>query len=172
MPKPIPNSKPATDDAPTSASSWKKASSGGPLVVPSGHTALVRPVGLQVLVASKKIPNSLMKFVSEALNAGKTPSMDSLNLDDENTLIDMMNFMDRVVIDCVIEPKVHPIPAEDEEGNPGPRDENLLYVDEVDQDDKAFIFQFALGGTRDLEQFREESAAVVGTLPNVSGGQG
>lgn len=46
----------------------------------------------------------------------------------------------------------------------GPRDEDTLYADQVVLDDKMFIFQFAVGGTADVEQFREELSSGVGDL--------
>jgi len=44
------------------------------------------------------------------------------------------------------------------------RDPDILYADQVDMDDKLFIFQWALGGTRDLERFREQQQKSVGDL--------
>lgn len=38
------------------------------------------------------------------------------------------------------------------------RDPELLYVDEVSIEDRVFIMNFAVGGTRDLERFRGEHA--------------
>lgn len=160
--------KPATPEVtvPTPATAWKKSKGGGgPLSVPSGNVALVSPIGLQTLVASGKIPNSLMKFVNEALSTGKAPSVDKLDLNDQKTLQDMMNFMDEIVVSCVEEPRVYATPPEG-----SPREEDRLYVDEVDFEDKSFIFQFALGGTRDLEAFRAESAAYVADVQNGSNG--
>lgn len=45
------------------------------------------------------------------------------------------------------------------------RDPEALYIDEVEMDDKMFIFGWAVGGTADLERFREESAAVLADVP-------
>ena len=61
----------------------------------------------------------------------------------------------------VVEPPVSPIPPEVEVNgvlSPGLRDPDVLYVDEVDIEDRMFILNFALGGTRNLERFREELA--------------
>lgn len=46
----------------------------------------------------------------------------------------------------------------------GPRDPEVLYADQVDWNDKVFIFQWCLGGTRDLEKFRSELDASMGTV--------
>jgi hypothetical protein len=40
----------------------------------------------------------------------------------------------------------------------------LAYVDWVDMEDKIFLFNFAVGGTRDIERFREEQAQSVADL--------
>jgi hypothetical protein len=41
------------------------------------------------------------------------------------------------------------------------RDADTMYADEVDFNDKVFIFNFAVGGTRDLERFRSEHGEFV-----------
>ena len=134
----------------TSAQAWKKAASEGtPLTVPSNNTCLVRTPGMEVFVRKGLIPNSLMPIVQEAMAKGKAPK--SLDMPADPKMLDeMMDLMDAVTIYCVLEPKVSPTPAEG-----AIRDEETLYVDEVDFNDKLFIFQFAVGGTSDLEKFRE-----------------
>jgi hypothetical protein len=44
------------------------------------------------------------------------------------------------------------------------RDADKTYADSIDEMDKAFIFQFVVGGTADLAQFRKEYAETVGGL--------
>jgi len=142
---------------PTSAAQWKKASAGVPLEVPSGNTALVRNPGMQVFLRKGLVPNSLMPLVRKGMT-GKEPE---IKLDDinEDQLEAMLDLFDAITCYCVIEPKVLPVPAEGEE-----RDPEALYVDEVDFEDKQFIFQWAVGGTRDLEQFRKEQSNAVERL--------
>lgn len=48
-----------------------------------------------------------------------------------------------------------------------PRDPNKLYADQVDMMDKMFIFNWAMGGTANLIQFREEYAELMGGLSAV-----
>lgn len=45
----------------------------------------------------------------------------------------------------------------------------VIYVDEVDLDDKMFVFNYAVGGTRDLERFRSEQSARLGDLSDGAG---
>lgn len=142
---------------PTPANQWKKASAGTPLQVPSGNTALVRNSGMQVFLTKGLIPNSLLPIVRKAMS-GKEPE---INLDDitEDQLADMVTLFDAITVHCVVEPAVLPVPADGEV-----RDSEALYVDDVDFDDKMFIFQWVVGGTRDLEQFRKEQAASMESL--------
>jgi hypothetical protein len=166
--------KKAREDAPevSTASGWKKNVQGYPLDVPSGNVALVRPVGMQAFLVQGIVPNSLREIAMEAITKKKAPqlSMDEL---EPGQLEDMLAMFDGVCVYCVLKPRVAPIPhftqddfdndvcSEDEVGQAIPfgdprRDEDKLFVDEVDMEDKAFIFQFACGGTRSVEQFREE----------------
>lgn len=54
----------------------------------------------------------------------------------------------------------------------GPRDPNVLYTDQVDWNDKVFIFQWCLGGTKDLEQFRQQLESGVVALSDRQDVQG
>lgn len=169
---------------PTTASAWKaKAAEGYELIVPSGNVALVRPVGMQAFLDKGLIPNSLREIAMEAIKGKKAPEIKTENLDSEQ-IQNMMQLFDSVTVYCVLQPEVLPVPlwtAEDHEdghcteeqvGQPVPykqREEvDALWVDDVDMEDKQFIFQFACGGTRSVEQFREEYER---SLERVSGGQ-
>lgn len=174
----------------SSAKTWKQSTlEGMELPVPSGHTCRVRrPQGMQVFIEKGVIPNSLMPIVEEALT-GKKPDLDALAREamaDPSKLRAITELQDAVVVDVVMEPTVAPIPTftaqdvedgnctEEEVGTLIPfgheaRDDEVLYVDEVDAEDKAFIFQFAVGGTKDIERFRERSAERLAGLEAVPG---
>lgn len=147
---------PPKKSTPSTASSWKKSAKGMPLEVPSGNTALVRNIGLQALVKQGEIPNLLLPIVQQAMQQQKEPSkaqmqeMAATMAQDPAQLLQLVEFVDSIVLQCVIEPKVSPVPE-----NELDRDEDTLYVDEVDWEDKLFISQWVMGGTRDLESFRE-----------------
>lgn len=113
--------------------------------------------------------------------------MQSLTADlDEAGLLDMMASMDRIVARVVVEPPIvwHRRPTLGPKGDAGemiplmdskgrevlediPEDErrdDVVYTDEVDQIDKNFIFQVAVGGSTNLARFRQEQAAVMDAL--------
>jgi hypothetical protein len=164
-----------TDQKPvTSVSQWKQKSplKPIPLELPSGNTCLVRPVGMDAFLKQGLIPNSLLGIVSKALAAGEAGKAGDLDmgefmseaLQDPEKLRSIFDVADAATVYCVLEPRVEPIPEEDPAGGVAVRDPEKLYVDEIDLDDKLFIFNFAVGGTRDLEAFRQATTSGVGSM--------
>lgn len=148
----------------TSAKEWKgKLQKDLPL--PSGNTCLVKRVSLDTLLRTGKVPNSLMDIMKGAI-AGRGPTVDTLKEATPEQVMDMIAMMDVVVVACVIEPKVYEVPTDDEQ-----RDDEKLYIDEVDEQDKHFIFAWALGGPSDFKKFLDGQAEVVGALQASNGSE-
>jgi hypothetical protein len=146
---------------PTTAKQWKARQAERPtepLELPSGNVALVRPVGMPALIKAGVIPNSLLGVVQKAIRDKRPPDMKSVDWD-EQTQLDAIRLFEQCAVFCVVEPKVETPPDDPDE-----RDPDVLYADDVEIDDLIFIFQFAVGGTRDLEQFRGEQAAAVAAV--------
>ena len=146
----------------TSVSEWKKNSN--PLMeLPSGMTVkvMLRP-NMQIFMKAGIIPNSLMSIIQSAIKSGTAPDVSEMSIDEEK-MDDMFRMMDNIVCFVVQEPEIQPTPQDDE-----PRDEETLYVDELELTDRQFIFQWAVGGTRDLERFRSEQQR---GLDGIRGGQ-
>lgn len=154
---------PKKDTSPTSVKEWKKATVGHELRLPSGNVCLARRPGMQAFITNGTIPNSLMPMVNKFLNEGKAPKSTKDVLGGEELtpelIADMYRMFNDVVLDVVIEPKVSNPPNSEED-----RDDDVLYIDEVDDEDKSFIFNWAVGGTSDLEKFRSEQAALMGSV--------
>lgn len=160
--------KPSRETRATSADEWKKDAENIGLVdleVPSGKVCQVKPIGMDAFLSAGLIPNSLMAIV----RAGMTATDDREQVVDElmedvngEQLVDMMRMFDAVTCHVVIQPEVHPVPERESD-----RRHDLLYVDEVDVNDKFFIFNFAVGGTRDLERFRQQQEGSVGPVRDV-----
>lgn len=162
---------------PTTASSWKKATVEGTLlVVPSGNTIRVRAPGMSTFMEQGIIPNSLMPFIKETMGKGvvaetpeaKEKAAEEL-MDNPENLEKIIELANAVAVFCAIEPRILPIPLDEEEEvipiGDKRRDDEVLYADEVGFDDKMFIFSFAVGGPASLEKFREELAPYVGDVP-------
>ena len=161
--RPVPTTVQGASGSPTSASTWKKKTVGGTLIsVPSGNTALVRAPGMQVFLENGVIPNALMPIIRDAMNKGTAPKEEDMTemLSDPEKLKDLIELANSVAVYCCIDPKVEAVPT-DEAGVVIPmgdprRDDEILYIDEVDFNDKMYIFNFAVGGPADLAQFRTE----------------
>jgi hypothetical protein len=170
---------------PTAAADWKGRIQvdGTDLVLPSGNVARVKPVSPTVFLSSGIIPDPLTAMIRQAIHSkqGLPPSKLEKMLSEPTQLRSTMEMFDRVLAEAVLMPHVEMPPTctecgeynvemqhgeDTHEYEEGPRDPQVLYADEVDLQDKIFIFQWCLGGTRDLEQFRQEQQATVGTLSN------
>lgn len=179
---------PNTGEA-TSASNWRKSVQTTDLRVPSGNICKAKkPSGLGHFLKAGSVPNSLMPIIQKHMNDKIEVDLEKLGkevLDDPAKIADMLVMMDTVVLATVEQPVVLPVPKFTERdaqagvippgmdiGDVVPeslRDPDCLYVDEVDMEDKTFIFQWAMGGTRDLERFREQQTQGLEALPTVEG---
>lgn len=164
----------------TSVSSWRKPPH--PLPVPSGNKALVRPIGISFFISTGQMPASLMTIFQDAVKAGQqgkpAPEIDTDDFDAEK-MADLMKLVDSVCVEAVIAPNVVAAPkTTGHEIIPIPQREVLedaLWVDEVDIEDKMHIFQFVLGGAREMMPFREgedSSVADVGAVEGVEDSPG
>jgi len=174
----------------TDARSWKKdkEEKDFELKVPSGHTCLVRRPGPEIFVRQGMIPNSLMAIIMPLLDDAKaegakgdvSPIPDSALAEMQNELVndpskfaDMVTMVDNITLACVIAPPLAPTSrrAEIQMDSALTTDEkeeltqNTLFIDDVDFEDKMFIFQYVVGGTADLERFRLGTEQVVAAGP-------
>lgn len=160
--------KPREEDVlepPTPASSWKKKGSEGILIrVPSGNVARIRTPGIEVFVTQGTIPNGLMPMITASMKRGGPPKDDDLAkmLEDKEMLQQIIDLSSAVTVHCCLDPVVLPVPEEGVE-----RDPDALYVDEVDFNDRMYIFGVAVGGTSNLEQFHRQQAALMESVPNI-----
>lgn len=137
------------------------------LTCPSGQVCQVRNPGPQGLIAAGVIHSldALTGIVQNELipSAEGAPKIDVEKLlKNSEAIASMMHTIDRVVVHCVVQPKVEMTPSD-----VTLRKEGVIYADMIDLEDRTFIMQFAMGGTRDLERFREESAKVMGSVDTV-----
>lgn len=167
---------PPNTSTPTTASEWKQ-NQGTDLPLPSGNVAKVRNPGIRYFLAAGIIPNAfkttILKSLNQARAGGKvkdaTPELADM-LQDEDNFEAMLAMLDKVLVEVVIEPDVTlGYQVNEESGKEeliplSERDRETLYSDEVDFEDKIFIFNFACGGSRDIERFRQRQDAVLENL--------
>lgn len=145
----------------TPISAWKQSAEAHIVEVPSGNTCRALRQGMQAFVKAGVVPNSLLPVVMQAIKSGAVPNLDKIEKDPQKVM-DAVRLMDAVTVHILVEPRVLPVPPQEdvksEFYDPDfERDEDALYVDQVDFTDKVFLFQWACGGTSDLERFRSQS---------------
>ena len=169
--------------APTvsSAAQWKKSvNEGFDLAVPSGQTCRAKRPGLKVFIKEGLVPNNLKPLIEGAMNEGEAPKNNAevAKAMEGTDLEEIMDLVDQVTLYCVLEPEIEPVPVYDEgdtddpeligtevpQGSRGDDENERIFVDEVDFGDKMFLFNWAVGGTADVEQFREEQKEMLGAF--------
>ena len=163
------------------------------LTLPSGQTCYARRIGIEGMIEAGLLSegDSLMAIVDEKHvkrareNAGKNPKVQEVS--DQAQAMEIMRnpemlkkiifFVDRTLPVIVTEPSIRPpfkilAPAttpgvlpDTEMILPDDREEGCVYTDQVGLEDKMYLFQYCVGGTRDVETFRAQSdAAVAGVV--------
>lgn len=154
------------DSKATKANAWKGKTTAVDLTLPSGNVCLAKRPGMDTMMAHGKVPNTLMPVIQDAIKKAKggkdvtTADLDLASLyDDPEKMASILDFQNAVVLATVIEPPLLPVPAAESE-----RDEDLLYIDEIDVLDRSFLFQWAMGGSADLERFRSGLAEALADI--------
>lgn len=140
------------------------------LALPSGAVCLAIRPGAQGLMKMGLL-DSLDQLTSlvqvdhiDSKDPRKATKVDIQQLrQDPKKLLEGMEMMDKVIAHVVQEPKVF-LDEHDDKGKVKARRVGVIYADMVDEEDKAFIFQWCMGGTADLEKFRAESAELLGGI--------
>lgn len=178
---------------PTPASAWKgrEEFEGFDLPLPSGNVARVRRITPTAFLNGGTIPDSLTDIIRRAIHTKKGLNPKDLDkiAEDPSQLASALEMLDKTLCRVIVQPEVQMPPACDvavpdgycgEYANTpvhetpsrsghhtyheGTRDGNILYADQVDLEDKMFVFQWAVGGTADYEQFRQEQQASLESL--------
>lgn len=178
--------------AATTAKDWKSSAAspaGKDLELPSGNVCLARPIPPEAFLKTGFIPDPLSKIITEAVNSkkGLPPSKVEEISGDPEKLSAAMETFDRVLVYSVVQPVVNMPPKCAREGcsfrlmdgggihmdvnvegyhrfEEPERDEDVLYADMVDLEDKIFVFNWCVGGTADVESFRTELQGYVGDV--------
>lgn len=156
---------------------WGSAGAYEDLVVPSGQRCLVRRPGVEALLKagvlhktdmlSKIVQAEHVDRVKPKPKSGKPagdfddPMLELLK--DDQLVDDLVHTIDRIVCHVVVKPTVVMTPSD-----PTSRVDGTIYADMIDLDDRIFIMNHAVGGQRDLKQFRPGSEEPVGSVGSES----
>lgn len=156
----------------SSATDFKKKKEGKVLTLPSGLKMRCRRVNLaSFLQNDDDVPNPLLPIIQESLAKGQEADLEKIVGSPEQgvdieLVTDMLAMVDNMVVSIALEPKVYPVPEDGEE------DEDLVYTSDIDEEDKMFLFQWAIGGTEDIAAFRKEAEEGMASLAQIQSGGG
>jgi hypothetical protein len=150
---------------PTPASEWRQPRQEGFVIqLPSGRSARIRPVALDVLIASGEIPNLLLPIASEILwvdSARRFDTDDPVEFKERGlgeAVPDYFKLISMVVPAALLEPRVAPEGQE-------PADDEITLAD-IDSVDKVTIFQLAVQPVEVLRQFHGKPFGSLGRVSN------
>jgi len=83
-------------------------------------------------------------------------------LRDQDKFQRVLGIMDKILMASVVAPKIISVPEDGED-----RDPESVYPDMVSEEDKVYIANFTMGGTKDLERFRRELKSAVDSMDDV-----
>lgn len=140
---------------PTSAAAWRKPREEGFLItLPSGNVARLRPVALDVLITSGKLPDMLTPIAAKTLwveedvtAVGEIPEL-------AKGFAELVNF---VLPAAFLEPVVIA------DGEPGAGE---IHIEDIDFSDKVAVFNLVTSGAASLGKFREQQTRSLDTVPD------
>jgi len=134
------------------------------LTCPSGQTCQVRRPGVEGLIELGLLDkvDALTGLVDQKhiarVDGRKAVDVEAL-AKDKKSLMQVVDTVNQIVVHVVNQPEIHPVPKKGQE-----RDPEKVYVDDIDLEDKMFIFQYTVGGSSDLEKFREQPKQNAGSV--------
>lgn len=160
--QPLPNEADTDPNDRYAATTWGSSSDGlEDLTVPSGQLCLVRRPGVQGLIQAGVLHDmDSLTAIVEDKHVGRAAGKKSVDvralLQNTAALDNVMRLADRIICYVVVKPTVV-MPPDDVTL----RRQGVIYADMVDIEDKMFIVNYAVGGTRSLERFRGELQDVI-----------
>ena len=150
---------------------WKKKKKDTFEIEFPDQVILVRRLGMKQIIKAGLIID-LDTFTGQLLPQGTKsgdaePDPNSIILEamkDEKKFDEFEQTVDKVVMMCVIAPKIHPALPEDYD-----RDESKMYIDEIEIEDKLTIFGHVFAGMGDMSRFPGEPSGDLEPVAEVSG---
>lgn len=155
------------------------------LTTPSGQTCQAKRLGMVGIVEAGLLgdADTLTAFVDskhvKRVRGGKGADRDEINvaslMKDPDELKKVIMLVDRATPHIVMDPVVRLHFTDEKDGSTlripdADREAGVVYTDQIGFEDKMYLFNWAVGGTADVERFRSESSdavAGVGDVPRV-----
>lgn len=143
-----------TQLTPTPGAAWRKPREVGETVrLPSGNIATLRPVALDQLMLSGKIPDLLTPIAAKSL---WTETDTSSIADQVETAKGFAELVNLIVPAAMLAPRIVEVAEADDE----------ITLADIEFSDKIAIFQLATGGATVLKSFREQQEERLAASPH------
>lgn len=161
---------------PTSAAEWRTRQA-TTVELPSGARAVLRRIGMDKFLEEGFLPDALRKTMAHEISSASRRPSSFPNLTKDlkpEELGEWMDTLDRIAARVFHTPEVRwhrrVVEVEGEKKSVEILEEDrdydrFLYTDEIGVEDKQFVFQYAVGGSADLERFRAQTRALVAAVP-------
>lgn len=166
---------------------------GMPVKLPSGNVCRIRrTMDMMTMLQAGKIPNPLAKIINEMIESGGSDfTKAAQEAEDPEAVRQLFDMLNQTIAKAFVEPKVSSPPSR-EKGEPWVeylarialpvREEGetkaafdkrywkswhkkgTLCANDIDMQDKLYVFAVAQGAAADLARFREESESAMGAL--------
>lgn len=152
------------------ATAWGSAPVPFEVELPSGQRCLVRKLQMEDVIRLNLI-DALDTFSPQLMSDDKPEQPKTIKetmglMGDPDKLDRLMESMDKVVVVCVVKPKVFHLPNPGEE-----RVEGRAYIDYIGFEDKMTLFGEVFEGMSEAERFREEPTDGMGDVAAVEGSE-
>lgn len=142
---------------PTSAEQFKQEREarevGKAITLPSGKVVKVKKLSITFMVKNKMFPPDLVNLMMRFQN----PTTAGIRNQDEAEKI--IQAMEIIIKACMLEPRVVDQPN---------YDNNEISPDDLEDDDKVFVYQWAQGGLAEAKSFRSEEPNASDNRPDMS----
>lgn len=142
----------------TSGTVWRERHRAVEVQLPSGNTALLRPLNGSFLLRLTGIPAHLTGLVVELVQSGGRVS----DLSDAEKLHHWFELMDEVCKAMFVNPRIVPDPQQNDE----------ISIEDLDDEDRTFVMGLIGKGVRELESFRPKQTVNVVGVADESGDGG
>ncbi len=141
----------------TSGVKWRQPREEGIIVpLPSGNVARLRPVALDVMISSGKLPDMLTPIAVKTLWTEMGGEEISNAVEMATQMADLFHIVCKA---SFIEPKIVDDPQEEDE----------IAIDDISFTDKGFVFNLAIQPAEVLRKFRDEQIGSLAALSSDTG---
>jgi len=129
----------------------QKRENGELLKLPSGLVVKAKRMEITYMVKKHLFPSNLINLVMKLQSTGGTPR-------NEEEAAQMANVVDVIVEGSLLEPKITDEPN---------YDNNEMHIDDLNEQDKVFIYNWCQGGLEQAKSFRERQSSIGNVRPDL-----